>query len=349
LSFKEKLQKFAGVSVRFEWLDQFRGLAILLFIIQTTAAYLLIETGFPIFAPHLNHGINYAQVVDWPPLITLIDTGRYIFIFLVGFMAAFTVSKYKQKGKSLDTILFRIIRRLASILAINYLIFAAGGTQPIKVILLDSTLGYIAWVGFIVSVITFFIKKPDQRFLLGLLPFIVQFILDFFLDLDSMWMNLMGLVGVGLVASAFATWMLKVDGTVDESNFKKRILPVVIGSFVVMFIVEFFQWADYENSTVALCALGIGISGLALFIFYHLEKYDFKIPLLSPLGKNLLIVGILEMVLIELLYMNLFLFDFIQLHLAYPLYHLLFAGIVPIVILWGIAKVLADLKLYLRV
>ncbi|NHJ32033.1 MAG: hypothetical protein FK732_04140 [Asgard group archaeon] len=349
MSLLKSLQKFAGVSVRFEWLDQFRGLCMLFFIIQTTAVYLLNATGFPIFAPHLNHGTRFAEVSGWPPLITLIDAGRQIFIFLVGFMAAFTVIKMKRKGKKASTIWFRIIRRIASVLLINFLIFSAGGYQPAKVILLDSTLAYIAWVGCIAAVITFFINKAEFRFFLGLVPFVVQFILDFFLDLDSMWMNLMGLVGVGLVASAFASWMLKEDGTVDESNFKKRILPISVGSFAVMFVVEFFQWANNEYSTVAVCAIAIGISGLALFLFYQMEKSGFKVPILSSLGKNLLIIGILEMLLIELLYLNMFLLDFIQENLAYPLYHLLYAGIVPVVILWGISKVLADLKLYFRI
>ncbi|NHJ46618.1 MAG: hypothetical protein FK733_02410 [Asgard group archaeon] len=349
MSFLEKMQKYTGVSVRFEWLDQFRGLCMLILIIQTVGAYLINEIGFPVFAPHLNHGVLYAEILGWPPLITLIDAGKHIFIFLVGFMAAFTVDKLMKKGKKAGVVWFRIIRRLIAVLAINLIAFSVGDTLAARDILLDSTLAYIAWVGFIVAVISYFIKKADLRFFLGLIPFVVQFIIDFFLDLDSMWMNLMGLVGIGLIASAFAGWMLKVDGTVDESSFKKRVLPVTIGSLVVMFVTGFFQWANHDYSTVAMCAIGIGISGLALFLFYHMEKREFNIPILSPLGKNLLIVILLEMVLVRMLYMDLFLIDFIQVHLAYPMYHFLYAGIVPIFILWGFAKVLAELKLYLRV
>lgn len=63
MSLLKSLQKFTGVSVRFDWLDQFRGLLILIFIIQTVGTHLLNEIGFPIFAPHLNHGDSYAEIM----------------------------------------------------------------------------------------------------------------------------------------------------------------------------------------------------------------------------------------------------------------------------------------------
>jgi hypothetical protein len=345
----KKVQKIFGTGVRFDWLDQFRGLAMLLFIIQTVAAYLLNSTGFPVIAPHFNHGLSYAEILNWPPLITIIDVGKHIFIFLVGFMAAFSVNKRLNKGIKSEIIWLRIIRRLIAILAINAIALLQVEIKLIRDFLIDTTLGYIAWVGFIVSVITFFIRKADYRFFIGIIPFVTQFILDLFLDLDRIWMNLMGLVGIGLVASAFTSWMIKEDNTVEESNFKKRILPISVGSFLVMFLVEFIQWADQELSTVAICAMGIGISGLALFLFYQMEKSQFKVPILSPLGKNLLIVIILVWVLIQTMYLDLFLIEFIQANLLYPFYHLIYAGIVPIVIIWGIAKVLDELKLFLRV
>ncbi|MHA1200694.1 MAG: hypothetical protein ACTSQF_15350 [Candidatus Heimdallarchaeaceae archaeon] len=350
MSFKEHVKEAFTAKKRFGWLDQFRGLVILLFIIQVVASALVRpETGFfPIFAPHINHGWKYVEISNWPPMITLIDVGKHIFIFLVGFMAAFSINKMLQKERKWTFIAIRILRRVILLLVFSVIVALINGETLVELYLLDNTLAYIAWVGLIVAVVTLFVRKADYRFISGLVLFTTQFILDILLEYHRMWNNLMGLAGIGLVASAFASWMIVDGGTVDESSFKKRILPISVGSFVVMFVLEFFQWADHENSTVPICAIAIGISGLALFLFYQMEKFEFKIPILSPLGKNMLLVFILEMVLIEMVYLDLFLKDFIANNFEITILHMLLAGLIPILVMYGIAKGIEKLNLYIR-
>ena len=53
MSFKENVKVAFTAKKRFEWLDQFRGLVILIFIIQTSAKLLYDATTIHIFAPHL--------------------------------------------------------------------------------------------------------------------------------------------------------------------------------------------------------------------------------------------------------------------------------------------------------
>jgi len=84
---------------RYEWLDQFRGLIIIFLIISVITWPLSgnFPGEAPIGPPLLNHGFQYYD--GYPALITIIDIGQQIFMFILGFVAyiAFT-SRLKKKG-----------------------------------------------------------------------------------------------------------------------------------------------------------------------------------------------------------------------------------------------------------
>jgi hypothetical protein len=86
---------------RFEWIDQFRGITItLLFIASFT--WILSSYGSttlpPIGPTWLNHGYKYWEN-SGAPLITLIDIGAQIFMFILGISVPISFrSKWEKKG-----------------------------------------------------------------------------------------------------------------------------------------------------------------------------------------------------------------------------------------------------------
>jgi predicted acyltransferase len=343
------LKKSSPSKIRFNWLDQFRGLVILLFIIQTLAWKFSGNPSAgipPVFAPHLNHGYKYINIAGMPPIITLIDVGQQIFIFLVGYMAAFSVIKLRANGKTEKEVWIRIIRRFIAILILNAVHMTVQGTDDVASFVFDSTLGMIAWAGLIAAICTLFVSKSDLRLVLGLIPLVIQFILSLFTSIPDMWSELLAHIAIGIIATAYTGWMLKGDGSVDDSHFKDRVLPVTFSMFTIMYLVEFIQWADHHGATVPVATMAIGLSGIAVYIFYKIEQDGYQISLLTTFGKNLLMMFLLEMVIIELVYIDLFLVDFVRIN---PWLDLILAGVIPILILWILAKILAKYNLYLRV
>jgi predicted acyltransferase len=110
----KKENRTRGRNNRFEWLDQFRGAVIILYIVQTFAYAYSGNLGSgiaPILPSMLNQGYMYAQFSDMPNIITLIDIGQQIFIFLVGFMQGYAVMKRFQKTDEKWRILLHILFR----------------------------------------------------------------------------------------------------------------------------------------------------------------------------------------------------------------------------------------------
>lgn len=107
---------------RMDWLDQFRGLVVILLIISATTweLSLSIAAGLPPIGPtYLNHGWKYwnHDQYGWPNIITIIDIGQQIFMFVVGFVAALSFLKRSEKeGES--SALKHAIRRFVVLMAL---------------------------------------------------------------------------------------------------------------------------------------------------------------------------------------------------------------------------------------
>jgi predicted acyltransferase len=332
--------------IRFEWLDQFRGLVILLFTVQTLAYALFDKTGIHVIAPHLNHGYKYATIEGGPNIITLIDLGQDIFLFLVGFMAAFSMLKIIARDTGSKDVWIRIIRRFVAIMILNAIHMAVAGRLDAKHLLFGGTLATIAWVGLIAMIVTLYIKEPDKRIIIAAAIFGIQILIDLLFKVDNIYISYFGDIGVGIMATAFSGWMFTKEGTVIEENIGKKILPTTFICFSISYLVGFIQWADHHRTTVALATMTIGVCGIALFMFYNMDKYDYKIKFLIPWGKNLLLMFLLEMIIIELFYMDMFLYDFVLIN---PWLDLILVGIIPFIILWVIAKILEKKNIYFRV
>ena len=71
----------------------------------------------PVLAPHLNHGYKYAQYAR--PLITIMDIGQQIFIFLVGFMQGFSIYRRRLKGLEQKLLWLHILKRFGLVILLS--------------------------------------------------------------------------------------------------------------------------------------------------------------------------------------------------------------------------------------
>ncbi|MHA1625618.1 MAG: hypothetical protein ACTSWH_10860, partial [Promethearchaeota archaeon] len=82
-----------------------------------------------------------------------------------------------------------------------------------------------------------------------------------------------------------------------------------------------------------------------LYTFYHFDKDGFHIPGLSTFGKNMLMVFLFSMVINELLYFEL-IKDLLGLS---GILDMLLLGIVPILLIWIVAKIFEKLNWIVKI
>ncbi len=350
---KEKKEK--KKIIRFEWLDQFRGIIIILFIIQTCAWLFDVNEGWsiPLMAPALNHGFRYANLER--PLITMIDLGQQIFIFLVGFMQAFAVLKRKEKGLSDGKIWLHIGKRFVLVMVLSVVhsyVKPEMGELNSYFIIAEGTLANIAWAGLAAGIAALYIQKPKFRLIVGLGVMLVHSILYMFESLhtlkDGDWsfpFLTINHIAIGLIASAFTLWFLTPKGEINEEGIKKNVLPVTIAFMISSYLLDFIQWSDHHTVSTPLAMLAISVAALSLYVFYHFDKDGFHIPGLSTFGKNMLMVFLFSMVINELVYYGL-----IEGLLGLSgIFDMFLLGIVPILLIWIIAKIFEKLNLIVKI
>jgi predicted acyltransferase len=342
--------------VRFGWLDQFRGLVIILFIIQTVAWKFSADPAnilTPLMSPYLNHGFRYADFAR--PLITFIDLGQQIFIFLVGFMQAFAVLKRRQKGYSTKKIWIHIGKRFGIVMVLSILLTFAQphGYNTWEAFFLG-TLANIAWAGLAAGIVALYLPKGDKRLVVGLVLMVIHTICYAFPGIRE-WegaglefpFTVINHMAISCIAAAFTAWIFTDDGKVKEQSMRARILPVSLWFFISSYFLDFLQWADHHYVTSSLVGLAIATSGFILYLFYKFDQEDFKIPGLTAMGKNMLMIFILSMILNELVYIEIMINS--GLLGQNGLIDLLLMGIPPILFMWIIAKLLERFNLYIKI
>ncbi|MHA1112618.1 MAG: hypothetical protein ACTSRE_16105 [Promethearchaeota archaeon] len=358
--------------IRFEWLDQFRGIVIVLFIVQTFAYEFSNDPSSgiaPILPPMVNHGYNFESFSGMPNLITLIDLGQLIFIFLVGFMQAFAVMKRVLKSKEKWRVWVHVCIRVGAIFALAALhilakFFIDGGPYDFKEAFVNGTLAVIAWSGLAAAVVSILLKKGDHRFWLGFGLMIITTGLWYLTEphgsipalitsppLET-FLSVMGLVETAIIATAIAGWIFNPDGTVKDGNWKKRVLPLAFGFMVLSYLSWFIQWADHHHANMSISTMAIGFSAFMIFAFYKMEENGFRLPILTPLGKNLLLVFLLSMVINEVVYMGMILYEFNLIGISEwygPILDLILAGVVPIMLMWAIVYPLHKYNIIIKI
>jgi hypothetical protein len=349
---------------RFDWLDQFRGVVVLLLIISTITWPLSanLASGEALIGPtFLNHGWRYANYD--PAMITIIDIGQQIFMFVMGFVAYIAFSSRLEKKGAKEAWKHGLIR-----VAILYIIaflddgliggdLLEGGIGWISNVLYNGTLANLAIGSLAAMVGVYFIKDADKRILLGIGIMVFHAIFYEIPVFDTYFstgggidfpFNALNHAAIAIIATCFSQW-LKMDPDDITFGFKKRILPASSLAFIGCYCVDFLQQAEHHDVTTSLALMAIGTAGFMVAIFYGFEKLNFKVPALSEMGRNLLLLFILSFLFgdqLALLMLNTLGRDFLA---ANPLISLGLLGILPIAIEAGIAVLLAKKNIIIKI
>lgn len=357
---KEKL-----THVRYEWLDQFRGLIILFLIISVITWPLSGNalTGEPIVGPPLlNHGFKFANY--YPAIITIIDIGQQIFMFVLGFVAFLAFSGRLQK-KGAKEAWKHGITRVAILYFLAFLDdgliggdLLEGGTSWIKDVLWNGTLANLAIGTFAAYLSIYLIKNGDKRLYLGLAILILHSILyalpffDRYINTGApegsliFPFNALNHAAIAIVATCFSQWY-KTDPNDPIVGFKKRILPGATIAIVAFYCLDWIQPAEHHDVTTSLALLAIATSGFMISVFYFFDTIGFKLPVLSAMGKNMLLLFILAFIID--LYVGILADNFKGLLLAFPVLALLLVGILPILFEVAIALVLDKKNIKIKI
>ncbi|MHA1673327.1 MAG: hypothetical protein ACTSYI_06845 [Promethearchaeota archaeon] len=351
---KEKLKKDKTKKKRFEWLDQFRGLIIILFIVQTMA-YLFsgdpLNGIVPAIAPHLNHGYKFFKFER--PIITIMDIGQQIFIFLVGFMQGFAILRRMGKNTDQKQLWLHIIKRFLLVIFLSIVhSFGKGEGFNVYFIFFEGTMANIAWAGLAAGIAAIYIPKADHRLFVGLGFMLIHSILYAIPNLNA-WESgdwyfpyrVINHIAIGIVATAYTSWFFTQEGEINKETIRSRVLPVSTAFFIAEYLLDFIQWSDHHDVTTPLAMLALASSGFLIFIFYKMDEEDFHILGLTAFGKNMLSVFILEMVIIELLYLPI-IEGIVGLN---AFLDMLILGMVPVVLIWIIAKLLEKFDIIIKV
>lgn len=345
---KEKLHK------RYDWLDQFRGLIIIFLIISVITWPLsgdpTLGSGDPwIGPPLLNHGFKYFN--GWPPLITIIDIGQQIFMFVLGFVGyiAFT-SRREKKG---DAAAWKhALIRVAGLYILAFLDdgiiggLILNGSIPWDEVLWYGTLANLAIGTFAAYFFTYLIpKNADRRILVPIGMMIIHAVLyatgifDYKGPLPGGSLvfpfNAFNHAAIAVAATCFSQWY-KMDPDNPDVGFRKRILPVATIMIIAFYCFDWIQPAEHHDATTSLALFAIAASGFLMAVFYGFEKMKFKVPVLSEMGKNMLLLFIIAFIwdlLLGLIDKDLLIFS--------PILTMFLVGVLPIAVEAGIAILLA--------
>ena len=291
---------------RYDWLDQARGLVVLMLIVSMSTSEFagdLIVGEVSLGPPMWNHGYDYFDSV--PAIITFIDIGQALFVFMMGFVGyiAFT-SRIAKRGKRSGFLY--ALRRVG-------LLYALAGLDSVLLSLLAN--GRIEWDSFLykgtfsslaLGALTAFVgivlcPKPDRRIVIAIAMTALHAVLyafpifdhrgwqDDMLRMPAFPFGALGMCSVALAGSCFGQWYATNP---DEplQGFRARIVPASLLASLAAYSMDWMQPAQHHDATAALQLYAIACGGLMLMIFYAFGVVGFRIPLLSTLGKNLLLM-----------------------------------------------------------
>jgi hypothetical protein len=290
---------------RFGFVDQFRGIVILLFVIaDITWSWSgdILGGVLPVGPTWLNHGWKF---YDYPAkeLITLIDIGQMLFVFVMGLMLPMTWRSHKEHGGTGYAIGQLLIR-----LGWFYLIAGVMDEFDLKAMFLTNTFAVLAASMVVATLVAAIVKDPNIRFyvnivLMGALT-VLYALPDVKTGLGSIFglssgievvpLNLLGASIVAIQGGIFMEWFTKAKETPDDAL--KRIMKMSTIMYVACFLIDYFWWADHKAMNTSLVLMSIGSGGFLFVIFRVFEdRFKFTIPGLNPFGRNTLLAFMLAL------------------------------------------------------
>ncbi|MBN2157044.1 MAG: hypothetical protein JW776_13455 [Candidatus Lokiarchaeota archaeon] len=354
-----------GPNLEFSWIYQFQGM-LLLFLMVVSLTWIFsaeVRAGeFPIGPTWLNFGFSYADF--YPSMITLVDLGIQMFMFILGISLTISFKKYSQEKNHLyawisvgtqffvllwlaeltqldldafywndivvlsiwliftiSCAIFRNLKRFKSSktgLLLGF-IWSVGSVllwflkfdATIWILFFNHELALLAWGCLFAIVSLNLIKNPDRRIILPVILLCVHFLLwevigqwdttlfsgtllEFYIEIPY---EIIGISIAAITATCVWEW-IQLQTTSFKVGFKIRIIPLMVVTFIVHIMVDFFQPADQRVLNTSLTLLAIAFSSLVTMCFYVLEHYyKFNVRILNSLGKNALAIFLLQIVL----------------------------------------------------
>jgi len=347
---------------RYEWLDQFRGIIIILLIVSVITWPLsgdFLGGVTPIGPPLLNHGFQYYK--GYPAIITIIDIGQQIFMFILGYVGFIAFTSRRDK-KGIGAAWKHGIIRVAVLYGLSLLAdgliggLLLEGSIPWDEVLYKGTLANLAIGSFAAYLSVYLIpKKADTRIYLCIGILVIHAALYFLPGFDHYgpidgplifpW-NALNHAAIAIAGTCFSQWY-KLDPSDPNVGFKKRILPVSTIAIIAFYFFDWIQFAEHHDATTSLALLSIAASGFLIAVFYGFEKMNFKVPVLSEMGKNMLLLFIIAFIFDQ--YVGFLADGYRDFLIANPILTMILVGVLPIVIEAGIAMLLARKNIVFKI
>ena len=350
-----------SVHERYAWLDRARGLVALLYIISAVTGALggsVLEKDYPIGPTYLDHGYSYYS--GFPAMITLIDVGQPMFMFILGFVAYIAFSSRLRKRSAASAWLYAG-RRVGVLYLLSFanglllMPFLEGRRAYWSEILYDDVLSKLALAALASYVAIYLVRTADRRVLVGVGVLVVHLYLCAFYLVDRYpWLdNMLGrprfpictmnLAAVAVIGSGFAQWLERNRDDVRVA-FRERIVPASVAAVIACYCVEWIQPSEHHDMTTALALMAVGLSGLMVAASYTFHEFGFKLPFLQPLGKNLLLVFLVASLGLDH-YVDLFPDEMLE---SYPYLTLVLVGILPVAVLTAMTAFLEKRNIVIR-
>jgi hypothetical protein len=277
---KSMVNKLEQQHKRFRWLDEVRGLTVLFLFIASFTWIFGVDGGHtspPVGPTWLNHGFEYFEI-SGAPIITIIDLGSAIFMFLLGISAPIAFrSKKEKKGNSYA--LAKTFTRFSAFLWINEISELAG---------CDIVFGSLAIVGVVIlsvgTIVSIYFglvkyKTSYKKGYFGLI-WTASATIGFMLILVNSGVKLFHIFFAHTLAHLAWGTLAAYLGVYLVKNANKRIIGMIIAlgfHFVTFELNKIFTWNwDMEGFNV-IGFVAVAIAATCVWDWLNLNPNNYKI------------------------------------------------------------------------
>lgn len=299
---------------RYQFIDQFRGLTVLFLAIS----WITWELGkVHLVPPVIDHGWQFfnANHVQWNWLdmenqfYTIIDLGSSLFMFILGVTIPIS---FRSKHRKFGTrgAIARLLMRVGAFIGLQAVVDMFDVTYRGLLLGQNATLSALGLGTFVGTMATWRVANPDRRVWIAiallathgtlyLIPELAAFRHNStggvpwmgdgsFFDMFIIPYELMSFGAIAIMGTCFWDWFRKEQ---PVESIKARHLPVAMYTLVACFVVMWFIPFEHHDLTVSQDLLAISSGYFLLVLFFCLEHvFTFSVPLLTPLGRNAIIL-----------------------------------------------------------
>jgi hypothetical protein len=349
---------------RYEWLDQARGI-IVLFLVVAAIAWPLADGEKrlePALSPtFLNHGFIVAD--SDPPVVTMVDNGAQMFMFVLGFLAYSAFTRRMQRRGPVGA-WFYVSRRVALLYLVGFsehglLPLLEGHSMRMGNILFQGVFARLAIASFAGYLAIQVLPKPKYRVLLSAVMMAAHFLLyhyhvfdqagvdDGHLGLMSFGWGAWNMAAIAILATAFGQWVFAHPRGIAE-GMRTRMFPATVWVSIAYYVVSWLQPEMHFDLTTPHALLGVCFGAYLILICYGFHKVGMRLPAASALGRNVLVLFIVVGLSAEF-YTELFteLFDR-EFYGDYRVITLIIFGIIPYLVTISLGLLLDRKRIYIR-